>query len=277
MRTDTTDGWDAGVDVLYPSSGPGQACLASDDLALSCSADYRALAATGEFLLVISAGDTEPVNVTWDASALPDGKHLSIYQVTLGDVGQDRADAPQELVGNTARNMAVTTSLEIPAGETRSYVIRYGDDLVFDLAFERGWNLVSLPIEPNDPALDTVLSDGSRGTICTGSVCTWTGQEYVDVAELHACVAYWVYVAEAQMILVEGLPVEQTSLVLARGWNQCGVTVECDVPLDGRIIGLPWIWSPALLRYEPVDVLRPGIGFWINVSEDDTEIPLNAR
>jgi hypothetical protein len=274
MRADATDGWDAGVDVQYPLPAPGQACLASDDLALSYSADFHALAETGQFMLLVSASEAEPAVVSWDASALPNGKYLTIYGVTLGEVSPDRAAVPRELVGNTGLNMALTSRLTVPAGETRSYVIRYGDDLIFDLGLEAGWNLISLPIEPNSPNLAVVLSDGEtlrdgfRGTIHSGDVCTWAGQQYVDVTELHACIGYWIYVAEAQVLLVDGMPVGQTRVDLARGWNQCGVEAECEAPADARINGTPWVWNPLLLRYEPADVLRPGLGFWINANED---------
>jgi hypothetical protein len=276
MRPDATDGWDAGVDEQYPLPAPGQACFASGDLALSYAADYHALAETGEFLLLVSASDDAPATVAWDASGLPEGKFLSIYEVTLGAVSPNRADVPRGLVGNTGLNMALAESLAVPAGETRSYVVTYGDELVFDLRFEAGWNLISLPIEPSSPALDVVLSDGQvlrdgfRGTIYSGSVCTWSSQGYADVTELHACTGYWIHVPEAQVIPVAGQPASQTQLGLARGWNQCGVEAECEVPADGRIVGTPWVWNPLSLRYEAAQTLRPGVGFWINVSEEAT-------
>jgi hypothetical protein len=275
MRSDATDGWDPGVDEQGSLPGAGSACLVSDDLALPYAADYHGLAETGEFLLMIDASDNENAVVAWDVSGLPEGKYLSIYEVGLGEPVRDGAAVERQPEGNTCLNMALDASLEVPAGESRSYLIRYGDDLVFDLAFEVGWNLVSVPIEPNDPALGTVLGDGLGGTIHSGSVCTWFGQEYVDATELHACTGYWVHVDEAQVILVNGMPVGQTQLDLARGWNQCGVEAECDAPDDVRINGKPWIWNPRILRYEQADVLCPGVGFWINASED-ASIGLNG-
>jgi hypothetical protein len=279
MHAAATDGWDAGLDEQYPLPGPGQACLASDDLALSYSTDFHAVAETGEFLLLVSAVADTPTVVSWDSPLLPDGKYLSIYEVTLGDVAPEREAVPRGLVGNTALNMAQSSSLTVPAGETRCYTIRYGDELVFDLAFEPGWNLISLPIEPSSPALEAVLADGEvlrdglRGTIYSGDVCTWTGYGYAAAAELHACIGYWVCVGEAQVVLVEGQPVVQTDLPLARGWNQCGVASKCPVPDDARIVGRPWAWNPRSLRYERVSVLRPGLGYWINASET-ASVPL---
>jgi trimeric autotransporter adhesin len=289
MRSDATDGWDAGVDVQYPLPAAGQACLASDDLALSYSTDLRAPARTAEFLLIASAAIDTAATVAWDVPALPDDAYLTIYEVLLDGVTPSREPVARELVGCTALNMALVQSLDIPAGETRCYVIRYGDDLVFDLSFLRGWNLVSLPIEPVSPALDLVLDDGQsraadgaemrdglRGAIHSGSVWTWAGQGYVAVTEMHACVGYWVYAPEPVVILVNGTPGNQVAFDLKRGWNQCGVEVVCLMPNDPRIIGTPWGWRPLALRYEPVGVFCPGLGYWLNASEDAI-VPLPAR
>jgi len=120
------------------------------------------------------------------------------------------------------------------------------------------------------------LRDGLRGTIHSASVWTWAGQGYVAVTEMHACVGYWVYAPEAVVILVHGVPANQVAFGLKRGWNQCGVEVACPMPNAPCIIGTPWGWRPLALRYEPVDVLCPGIGYWINASEDSL-VPLPAR
>jgi hypothetical protein len=193
-----------------------------------------------------------------------------MYEVAPMSVVPPRSAPSRELVGNTALNMAVNTSLEVPAGETRCYVIRYGNDLVFDLAFEPGWNLVSLPIEPICPAVDSVLAaaDPVRGRIYTGEVLTWTGQGYEAVSELHACIGYWVYVTEPHVVLVPGLPSRQSQMLLRKGWNQCGVEAECHVPDDARLLGPLWVWNPLQSRYEAAGVLRPGLGYWVRASAD---------
>jgi hypothetical protein len=218
------------------------------------------------------------VNVTWSATALPDGKYLTIYEVILDDVSPDRAALPQVLVGNTALDMAVTSSLAVPAGETRCYVIRYGDELVFDLAFEAGWNLVSLPVEPIDPTVDAVLADGLqrdavvelrdglRGTIHSGAVWAWQGQSYADSPEIHACVGYWIYADESAVLLVRGLPVAQEALTLVLGWNLIGPTKSRPVPSDPLIRGFVWVWDGLLMRYLPTDRLLPGQGHWMNAA-----------
>lgn len=276
MALGATDGWDDGLDVQCPLPVSGQVRLVADDLSLSYSADYRAIAPTAEFLLIASAPAGATITVSWGSPDLPAGKLMSLYEVVLDGMLPSRTAAARTLVGNTALDMAVTRSLEIPAGETRCYVIRYGDDLVFDLSLLVGWNLVSLPIDPRNPAVGAVLGDGLRGAITRREVCTLDGQDYVPVAEMHGCVGYWVYAAEPAVLLVAGSAMAQQNLALLQGWNLCGVTEVRDVSEDALIRGKVWMWDAQFLQYVAVTELLPGRGYCIGASED-ANIPLGER
>lgn len=270
MHENATDGPDSGLDVVLPA--PGQAYLASDNLAVAYSTDLRAPAESAEFLLVADATDGA-VTVSWNLAALPAGKFLSLYEVLLtgGDAG--RTPASRTLIGNTALNLATAESLVIPAGETRSYVIHYGDELAFDLAFSTGWNLISLPIAPLDSAVEAVLHDSSRqGTIHEGDVLFWDGNDYAISTDMHACLGYWVYANQAVVLLVKGPPAEQDALPLSQGWNLLGSTTVRLVPADERIRGPVWRWNAGTMRYEPTELLLPGWGHWINAAVN-AEIP----
>ena len=284
MHEDATDGWDDGLDMDCALPEPGEACLAADDLFLSYSTDLRAPGETAEFLLVASA-DNEPITVTWGTPALPEGKYLTLYEVLLDAIAPSRAPVARTPIGDTAVDMAVAEAVEIPAGETRCYVIRYGDGLLYDLSFAAGWNLVSLPIDPLDPAVGNVLDDGLgrtpgnalrdslRGTVHSGAVWAWRGQAYVEATELHACTGYWIYTKTPAVILVEGTPVVQEELRLVQGWNLLGPNRLRPVPTDGRIRGNVWIRRPGAIRCQGTQWLIPGLGHWINAAEDAT-IPL---
>jgi hypothetical protein len=127
MHEAASDGFDEGLDLGVPTPGVGEACLASEDLVLTLASDYRAVGETAEFLLVANAPVGEPLTVAWAVSGLPAQTCLSLYEVEW----DGSAWIP---VGSTAIDMATTTACVVPAGETRRLAIRFGGELVYDLA-----------------------------------------------------------------------------------------------------------------------------------------------
>ncbi len=271
-----TDGYDVGIDELGSLPEAGQAALASDTLSLAYVADYRYPAETCEFLLIASA-DTDPITVTWDLTGFPTNRFLCLYEVQLDNIAPSATPVTKHLVGNTALNLRWADSLTIPAGETRCYVVRYGSDVVYDLGLVWGWNLVSLPLEPADPAVSAILDDGqTRSAVQRGEVWQWQTPDYVTTSEMHACTGYWVYVSTATALLVTGSPVNQTGLDLASGWNLSGAERSWLVPADARIVVTPTYWDATLLRYQAASRFYPGYGYWIYASESAV-VPLSAR
>ncbi|MDX9979784.1 MAG: Calx-beta domain-containing protein, partial [Lentisphaeria bacterium] len=268
MRADATDGWDAGIDGHAPPPAPGQPCLAADDFALFYSADYRAPAATAEFLLLVDNPEEEPVTISWHPPALPDHKFLSIYEAILDDLPSGRDAIARRPVGYSALDMAATASLEVPAGASRSYVIRYGDELVFDLPFRTGWNLISLPLEPLNRAVGVALEDAPPGNLDVQNIWSLARGKYAAAAELHPCIGYWVYAAGPTVLLVKGTPVAQNGLKLEKGFNLRGVATACPAPVDNRIRGGIWRWDAATMRYVPVTALQPGHGYWFQATRN---------
>jgi len=277
MALGATDGLDDGLDVQYPLPVAGQVCLASSALALSYSADYRPITDAAEFLLIACATEEEAIRVSWTAPALPGGKCLTLYEVLLESIAPSPAPVARTLVGNTALDMAVTQFLEIPAGETRCYVIRYGDDLVFDLPFVAGWNLVSLPFEPGDSAVAAVLGEElgrggaagdevSRGSLGSRAVWALENGVYVAADRMQACTGYWVYATDPTVRLVTGTPVAQEGLALRQGWNICGTTMPCCLPASRGICSAIWLWNSERMCYEAPAALLPGRAYWFHAT-----------
>jgi hypothetical protein len=270
MDLEATDGYDSGLDELTDTTG---SYLASAGLGTAYATDWHETEPTGEFLLVAAAGETA-LTVSWAPPTLPAGKYLSLYEVV--ESAPDRGAVTFERVGNTALDMAATRQLEVPAGETRTYVILYGDEVVFDLLLKRGWNLVSLPVEPTLPLIADLFVSAEPDSIEMDGVLTWQSGGYLAVTEMHACVGYWVYSTTSQVVLVAGTPVEQDSLSLAASLNMVGVKVGCMLPADERILGRIWQWDATLCRYVDATELLPGCGYWVTASTTAV-VPLAAR
>jgi len=259
MHLAASDGWDAGLDEAGSLPDPGQGCLLIGDS--PAITDLCAVAESADFVLAVNAEGGAPVTVSWDPSGLPTGKYLTLYEVVEAASGPDRSSS-WEPVGHTALNMGATASVEIPAGATRHYVLHCGNDLLYDLPFAMGWNLVSLPIQPDDPTPCVVFGDER--------VCGLADGAYVSVGEIVACVGYWVRVDKPTVRLVAGKPVTQTELSLEAGWNLRGTTSSCPVPSGGCLCGTAYLWDAERLCYEAITELLPGRAYWFYASEKGT-------
>jgi len=264
MHLAATDGWDPDLDIACPAPGPGQACLAPAGLSLAT--DLRASTESADFLLVVHAAGGTAATISWDLAGLPADKRLTLYEVRLDNPVPNHVG--RALIGHTAQDLAVVPSIAVSAGEIRSYVLHYGDERLYDLPLVLGWNLVSLPLEPVNPAVDAVLGTPGR------TVWTLAEQGYVAVGEMHASAGYWVYASESTVQLVAGTTVAPAGLNLRAGWNICATTMPHQLPTDSPIRGAIWLWNATESRYEAATDLLPGRAYLVKASADTT-IPLS--
>ncbi|MFP3953218.1 MAG: lamin tail domain-containing protein [Candidatus Acetothermia bacterium] len=177
-----------------------------------------------------------------------------------------------------------------------------GLDLAEISVEESGWNMVSLPLEPelNDPGSvfsgadpssisrwDPTLDGGEGGYI--------TSEGYYN--EVHACEGSWVYVSGEKVPLkfsVPGIYDGSVRIDLSEeGWHQIGVPFDYaweEVGVErtgsertfsvgeaadkGLIWGYFWEWSPDRGRYYPhrEGILEAGKGYWVNVKDDGLQL-----
>jgi hypothetical protein len=216
-------------------------------------------------------GGTDGLTLTWDAVALPE-VGLQLEEIYYEENYRSSRGAVTEAV----IDMSATTSLYIAPQTTRHLVITPILD-EFSIDLWQGWNLISLPIEPADPALESVLAEVD----CRGSVWLWdTTQDsgkgaYAEAVELHALTGYWVYVGSAGTLTVAGSEPTNTVLDLAAGWNLIGVADHVTLQENAALIMPFWHWTNTL-RYGNTlvgDTLLPGYGYWARATEATT---LNA-
>ena len=177
-----------------------------------------------------SAGDV-PITVAWDSWGLRGNKCLSLYEVWIDDLegkidelGTRRDAVPRVPVGHTALDMHGARSLTIPTGETRCYVIRYGDDLVYDLPLAAGWNLVSLPIRAGQSCSRVGAGRRRARTRPHGSGhAHWQGGAYAETDRMCACHRLLGPCAESS-----GPPGQGSSLRAKRIWT-CSMGGTCSV------------------------------------------------
>ena len=118
---------------------------------------------------------------------------------------------------------------------------------------EAGWHLLSLPITPLDPSLDTVFPTAN-------SAWRWDADDltFRPVTSISPGVGYWVeFVDTPGRITVTGtLAAELLPQVLEEGWNLLGSRGNAPLPLDG------FTQAPDFAK---IDGLAPAArGFWLH-------------
>ena len=126
----------------------------------------------------------------------------------------------------------------------------------------RGWNLVSLPIEPAQPA----VADCFGGAVNAGNVWRWdtTSKQYQQATTVKALEGYWVYAAAPATVTVYGTAPASTILHLATGWNLVGVA-GTSTPAAGMQV---WGANPGskVGGMQAVESLDPLAGYWIYIA-----------
>ena len=90
----------------------------------------------------------------------------------------------------------------------------------FELTLQDGWNLFSIPIEPDDPDIDAVF-----GRVDSGVFWGWNPTKYCyeSVQEIHPCWGYWVYHnGDPETIAIVGTTVGANREQLPVGWHPVG-------------------------------------------------------
>jgi hypothetical protein len=148
-----------------------------------------------------------------------------------------------------------------------------------------GWNLVSLPAQPSNTAIASVLS-GIKGTyevVWAYPNQAWQVYDPYDtvgstLTKMQAGMGYWIKMSSAKTLSVSGLT-PSPSISLASGWNLVGYNgascATASTALSG-LTGLQVSWgypSQGWQFYDPANSsasgltqLCPGAGYWVDVN-----------
>ena len=257
--TGATAGFDVGID-LSASADAAILLAGPDDTRRDLWRDMRDPEEVSEWLLIVPAATTDMV-LMWEPDALPE-TGLRMQEVSTDD---------GSLVPGTIVELRDTVGLEIDRSQDRAFRITNAP-VEFELSLARGWNLISLPIDPTDSTVDAVLADAATW----GSVWTWDptlndgNGAYAAATKFVPLVGYWVCVRTPITITVTGSLCADTATELAVGWHMVGVAEERVV---GDFPGSCWRWETTQCRYcvlQADDALLPGRGYWLRSSAETT-------
>ena len=160
----------------------------------------------------------------------------------------------------------VYDSTTVVAGEEvslPSVVLTPIEIVEIQLSLCAGWNMISLPVEPETTDPDVVLPD-------VEAIYTWNCEtmSYDSPSEIVPDKSYWALVFEDVTETIYGTPVEGYQLSSdCEGWHMIGgLSAEAEVIVDyGDVYDTLYHWNPETLSYiaRPLDDVRPGEGYWL--------------
>jgi len=170
----------------------------------------------------------------------------------------------------------------------------------YNIDLAEGWNLISLPLMPDDEDIDVILTDISdnvsqvRTWVYVDGVLTeksWAeGGTVGDLTEMVDGQGYWIEMTEAKTLPIQGseLPGPGESMPVYdvyEGWNLIGFKSVSDVAdAQDYLGGAVTLIFERMYGYDAEDdyyvtiqltgnALEPGQGYWLAVSADGTIYP----
>ena len=245
----------------------------SDATGVLYQRDVHPPAVTDTWNLRIQANQ-QLMTLSWTANTIPAGRQFILREV----------NATGATIPGTVLNLATTTKLSVHAQTSKHYALAAALAVApqtVTLSLVQGWNLISLPVEPANPAVDAVLGtatrDGGRDKVFAGTVwqyvCNGTGEgHYETVTEMHALLGYWVYSPTSATPSVIGTPLAASQkLGLPKDWSLIGPTADVGVSQNNNLRAPVWWWDAVTCQYKTLDpaseVLTAGRGYWFYVKQ----------
>jgi subtilisin family serine protease len=265
VRPDATSGFDSNYDIPEPPPPPKLPYVRAyfyypeqtpDELHRSCLAPENLM----EWPLRIKYADNiENITLTWNVENIP-----SEYSVLLYRGGDLVADMRAE----------DNYTFEASPG-SHDFKIVVGTIVPFTLELTQGWNMISLPIMPQNPDPDVIFggayyviyrwdAENRKYVLYADSESSIEPDPNVEVG-----VGYWVYVLENENVDLPGFPVNQLTLSLCQGWNLIGapyggssIADPIDDP-DNSVLPWAFTWNSVEKSYDTTLLLEAGKGYWI--------------
>ncbi len=239
-----TNGYEPTLDSDTPPPGTGYYAYFSIPVTpLYLDADIRSSSAntlTWTLKIVNAAGKSD--TLTWTPGSLP---------------------ATGSMMINGTINMR-TQSMAIFTGD-QTITITYSAAYTVTVNLQTGWNLVSVAVDPDEPAIQDVFPGK---TVYTYNPLT---RNYYVPTFIEPGRGYWVLnLNETQNVNIIGDAVTSFTVNLNAGWFLLGATNAAvpfaslvDAPDNSIIAGSLFAYNPTTNQYEAATQLEPNKGYWI--------------
>jgi hypothetical protein len=171
--------------------------------------------------------------------------------------------------------------------------IEINGQITYSIPLHTGWNLISLPIMPDDSDVLDVLNsvDGNWNSVWSYEAGTWkrydlTGPDFLnDLATIELGKGYWINMKSDDTLYISGSEPTVKSIPLVSGWNLVGYNSLSSKPTTDAMNSIDgnWnsVWSYEAGTWKRYDLtgpdflndlttMEPGKGYWINMKSPDT-------
>ena len=155
----------------------------------------------------------------------------------------------------------------------------------------RGWNFISMPVEPSHTSITTILKDISSSVRIVWGYDnqnkTWKrfrpGGENNDLGDMVMNKGYWIYMNTPETLIIEGQPSDPQAVTLYKGWNLTGYSGQDNKDVSQALENvagrwtLIWNWdnggwyarheSDLELSVAPLGALNLKKAYWILMKE----------
>ena len=154
------------------------------------------------------------------------------------------------------------------------------------------WNLISLPRQPNNKSVQSVLSSLNNGwkKLLAYSNGAWIGADsdipstFWTLSEMEWGRGYWLKSIANGDIVVNGSE-KSSTLVLEKGWNLIGNPIPLSFKISDALSSVngnwkkilyysngSWLGADATLpnNFWTLNEITPGAGYWLEMSDNDT-------
>jgi len=155
-------------------------------------------------------------------------------------------------------DMRSITEYQITGNSYQNFSIIWQKVEAFCLKLNHGWNLISLPIIPENMDVN-VLFPG-----CIAAF-EYKAGSYYPASQITPGKGYWIKVSSQSEYNIVGQLFTKYTTLLSEGWHLIGaIDIETE-PSDDNIVAL---YQYAEGQYEIVSVLKPGIGYWVKMQQE---------
>jgi glucose/arabinose dehydrogenase len=213
----------------------------------------------------------------WNTTTQKPGQEIDLVTGWLNDSTQNVWGRPVDAIADLQGNLLISDD---HSGTVYKLIPNVTNE-TFTIPLSKNWNLISLPIQPDNTNIENVLS--SVNGLYT-AVHAWNGTAYESyyaeassntLSQMVTGRGYWIYMKENANLSISGRAAP-TNVAIKQNWNLVGYNSKTPVPVSeataslGDKITVVYGYNPSTNSYEEAQTFQPGKGYWMLSTSDAT-------